>query len=440
MTAILDELTGGHVPPVTADLVAAEPFVGQDSDGNVAIVAYDIDYSVVLDWAAVLVDAGYVDNTDLYAIDYVIMDGEIVLDADFEDGSAIQIDVYFMDAEGNYTSEGTGDMAAYLFYTEPALTEFPAADIAAYLDYYYGITGVDVPSFDAEEYVIYPPSADYPFIEVDGVSDTDLGADYATDLAAAGWTEEDIDGYVAYIDPTGAVVLEMGYNVTYSTFYIIVYPAPTTEWPAALIDEVLTALGATNVELPILEGADYYEVNTDYLEWLGAAYVLCYGIDGAATYNAALEAAGWTYDTENEIYLDPTETIAVYAEYHEGEGTQITIQLAPAKPVSEFPAAELAAILADNGYSGVLIPAPEGEFTGYMIDDMFADYGMLYINCYSSTDSTAAYEAQLEAAGWTYDAEEMWYVSPDNVDITVSPYYYTDSGYLEIAIYWPAEF
>ena len=72
-----------------------------------------------------------------------------------------------------------------------------------------------------------------------------------------------------------------------------------------------------------------------------------------------------------------------------------------------------------------------------MIDDTFADYGMLYLCCYTTTDCTESYEAQLEAAGWTYDAEEMWYVSPDNADITLSPYYYAESGYLEIAIYWP---
>ena len=39
MEANLAYLTGDHVPPVTADLAAADPYLGQDTNGNFAIVA-----------------------------------------------------------------------------------------------------------------------------------------------------------------------------------------------------------------------------------------------------------------------------------------------------------------------------------------------------------------------------------------------------------------
>ena len=67
---------------------------------------------------------------------------------------------------------------------------------------------------------------------------------------------------------------------------------------------------------------------------------------------------------------------------------------------------------------------------------MFAEYGSLYLYCYTTTDYTESYEAQLLAEGWTYDSEWDWYVSPDNADIAISVVYYEDSGYFEIAIYW----
>ena len=441
METYLAYITGDHIPPVTADLAAADPVLGQDSNGDYAILAYEIDYSVAADWASVLIDAGYVDNTDLYgSMGYEIMEGEVVLDIEFDDGAAIQIDIYFLDDNDNFVSEGIGSMTAYVFYTEPPITEFPAADIADYLEYYYGITGVEVPAFEADEYVIFEPSSDYPFIEVDGYTDADPSEDYAIALADAGWTATELSGIPGYTDPTAAAFLAMGYDAESSVFYIILMPAPYTEWPTEAVDEILAALDALGVELPVLEGAEYYEVNTDYLDFLGIAYVLCGGIDGGDTYYAALEAAGWTYDAENDIYIDQTGAVAVYVEYYEGQGTQIIIQAAPAPVSEEFPADYLAAVLADYGYSDVTIPAPEGEFTGYMIDDTFADDGTLCVACYSATDYTQSYEAQLEAAGWTYDAEGMWYVSPDNADITLSPCYYAESGYLEIAIYWPAAF
>lgn len=438
METALAYITGDHIPPVTADLAAADPVLGQDSNGDYAILAYEIDYSVAADWASVLIDAGYVDNTDLYgAMGYEIMEGEVVLDIEFDDGAAIQIDIYFVDDNDNFVSEGIGSMAAYVFYTEPPITEFPATDIADYLEYYYGITGVEVPAFEADEYVIFEPSSDYPFIEVDGYTDADPSEDYAIALADAGWTATELSGIPGYTDPTAAAFLAMGYDTEYSVFYIILMPAPSTEWPTDSVNEILAALDATGVELPVLEGAEYYEVNTDYLGFLGIAYVLCGGIDGVDTYYAALEAAGWTYDADNDIYIDPTDAVAVYAEYYEGQGTQIIIQAAPAPILDEFPADDLAAALAEYGYTGIDIPAPEGEFTGYAIDDTFAEYGSLYLCCYTTTDCTESYEAQLLAEGWTYDSEEYGYVSPDNADIVISVVYYEDSGYFEIAIYWP---
>ena len=392
METYLAYITGDHIPPVTADLAAADPVLGQDSNGDYAILAYEIDYSVAADWASVLIDAGYVDNTDFYgSMGYEIMEGEVVLDIEFDD----------------------------------------------YLEDYYGITGVEVPAFEADEYVIFEPSSDYPFIEVDGYTDADPSEDYAIALADAGWTATELSGIPGYTDPTAAAFLAMGYNTESSVFYIILMPAPYTEWPTEAVDQILAALDATGAELPVLEGAEYYEVNTDYLGFLGIAYVLCGGIDGVDTYYAALEAADWTYDAENDIYIDPTGAVAVYAEYYEGQGTQIIIQAAPAPVSEEFPADDLAAVLAEYGYTGIDIPAPEGEFTGYMIDDMFVDYGMLYLCCYTATDCTESYEAQLLAEGWTYDAEDYWYVSPDNADIAISVVYYEDSGYFEIAIYWP---
>ena len=438
MEEMLDILTNGHVPPVTVELAAADCGIGSDSSGNYAIVAENIDYSVAADWASVLIDAGYVDNTDFYgSMGYEIMEGEVVLDIEFDDGAAIQIDIYFLDDNNNFVSEGIGSMMAYVFYTEPPITEFPAADIADHLECYYGITGVEVPAFEADEYVVFEPSSDYPFIEVDGYTDADPSEDYAIALADAGWTATELSGIPGYTDPTAAAFLATGYDTESSVFYIILMPAPYTEWPTEAVDEILAALDATGVELPVLEGAEYYEVNTDYLGFLGIAYVLCGGIDGVDTYYAALEAAGWTYDAENDIYIDPTGAVAVYAEYYEGQGTQIIIQAAPAPVSEEFPADDLAAVLAEYGYTGIDIPAPEGEFTGYMIDDMFVDYGTLYLYCYTTTDCTESYEAQLLAEGWTYDAEDYWYVSPDNADIAISVVYYEDSGYFEIAIYWP---
>ena len=437
MEEMLDILTNGHVPPVTVELAASDCGIGSDSDGNYAIVAENIDYSLVEDWAAILVEAGYEDNTDIYAsLGYQILEGEIVLDATFEDASALQIDIYFWGLGDEPAGKGTGTLNAYLYYVAPTFAEFPAASISEMLETHFGITGVEVPAFEADDYTIYEPDTQYPYIEVDGTTATDQSAAYEAALEAAGWTAQGS----GYLDATGAVLVEFGFAADYGTFYILVMPAPSTDWPTDLVNDVLDYLGVTGVEIPALDGADSYEVNTTYLDWLGVAYVLCYGIDGTATYNAALEAAGWTYDAENEMYIDPSEAIAIYAEYYEGDGTQITIQLAPAKPVTEYPAADLAAILADYGYSDVTIPAPEGEFTGYMIDDTFADDGTLCVACYSATDYTESYEAQLEAAGWTYDADGMWYVSPDNADITLSPCYYAESGYLEIAIYWPAAF
>ena len=106
METYLAYITGDHIPPVTADLAAADPVLGQDSNGDYAILAYEIDYSVAADWASVLIDAGYVDNTGLYgSMGYEIMEGEVVLDIEFDDGAAIQIDIYFVNLSRCKTKE-----------------------------------------------------------------------------------------------------------------------------------------------------------------------------------------------------------------------------------------------------------------------------------------------------------------------------------------------
>lgn len=335
MEGMLDNLTNGHVPPVTVELAASDCEFWLFGGNKPAIVAENIDYSLVEDWAAVLVEAGYEDNTDLYAsLGHEILEGEIVLDATFEDTSTLQIDIYFWGLDDEPAGEGTGTLNAHLYYVPPlTFAEFPAASISEMLETYFGITGVEVPAFEADYYHIVEPDTQCQYINVSGTVATDPSAAYAAyeaALEAAGWTAQGS----GYLDATGAALVKFGLITTVDSyiFYIMLMPAPSTDWPTDLVNDVLDYLGVTGVEIPALDGADSYEVDTSDLDWLGVAYVLCYGIDGTATYNAALEAAGWTYDAENEMYIDPSEAVAIYVEYYEGDGTQITIQLAPAKP------------------------------------------------------------------------------------------------------------
>ena len=438
---ILSENLFGNVPP-RIDAFDGENFEidNQMEDyGYLDLIVSSGAYSLVGEYAAVLEQAGYVDNTDSYE---EVETGMRILDGTFADNVHIQVQLYVLSIEAMiqnqlvYISEGTGIFYA-TFFPEQDIVDFPSELVTAAAEEHFGVAGFELPPFEAEQYKFFEPDFTYPFIEIDGYGASDITDEYNASLLAAGFEPVSLDGATFYLDESGSLIVYGAYDAEYGIFYVTIQEAPSFEWPEAELEAALAEAGLEGVNIPVLAGGDYYEVDPSYAI-VGYLFVYAYGVDGSEIYDTALKNAGYTLGEDG--YLDPTGAALVTFFYNEDyDYTSISIQTAPAAPTSAFPTEEIASLLAGVGYDNVVIPAPEGTFSQYVVDDDWMTvFSTIYVECYTENANAAEeYVAQIAEDGWALAGNV--YLNDAYAGIAISARYDSDFGYLEIMVIYGLE-
>lgn len=299
---------------------------------------------------------------------------------------------------------------------------WPADDIQDAVDAITGGSGTTLPVFE-ECYMaqLVTDYFGYDLLDLFGyyviyayTDDEDAEFDYAFECYMEGWlvaenTQTSDGGYLA-LSPNEDLFIQFFYDADYGDLDIYLMPyeaAPTyTEWPAEEIAEYVDMLVEdTLTVIPEFDAAEYelsYQGEYDTLIIYATGFE-----DGALEdYLDDIELLGWTVYEDATYYdtyhcISPNEDIIFAIELNEaGDLIQFTVQIYY-EPVEGWPEADLANLIANNDGIGV-VPAP--TYANVTSFEILNDGWGIGVTCFvpagESAAAAAAYEAQLQAAGW----------------------------------------
>lgn len=206
------------------------------------------------------------------------------------------------------------DIIINVYVMPEILTEWPAEEFEAQVSYYFS----EVLAAGAEPLALPAPT----------VASADVGYILANDgygptLSILGIAQEEVDAYIAALieggmadtglgglftgvyaflaDEASDIALLLYYDAESQT--LTIKPDALSyyyKWDASYVEVLIYYLGlAEDVPVPAIDG--YCYIDESAIDYYGMFSIYAPG-DIVADYGEDLEAAGWTYDTENEVW------------------------------------------------------------------------------------------------------------------------------------------
>lgn len=344
-------------------------------------------------------------------------------------------DNLLMDIGENPDVEGEFQMLLYL------KAAFPTADVAAAVQLLVPGSETVIPEFEAEEYQLQDARAYIGGFVLYGSGDSSLLSEYTGILDEAGWAVSELEeGTYGAVSPAEDIMLQISYSDYYGelTVYILTYTKPATEWPAdevaALVESIEaegTVPAAEGLSFTCYEAAGYYppQINVGVEEGTAEAAAAAYIADlKDAGFFLVLSSSGYDY------YAEEGNTLALCV-YTYGD-SEFIIELgcltSPAvKPLTEWPADAVAAIVEGIGAEGSTVPAFEGEGISFNVGSYY-----LTVNpgANDPEDLLASYITKLEGLGYFVCGDN--YGDPifalEGETLGISPYYYNGTLCVEL--------
>lgn len=401
--------------------------------------------------SAITGGTGYVDKTE----DYVVPQGEYVVEKVFSDYSLISATFYISDESGAPLTEGSGKFELDIHPARIAKEAWLGGDIE---DFVAEILEKEItlpaPNSPVSRYIAAVnvmnglPTPSLYFVG------SDARESYASDLASAGWKkvplpESEIGDSLYYISPDESVrALIHLENSSDPIVTIIEFQKSDyyVAYPESAINDCLDMIFLTqkHLSLPIPDSKDiaYYQVN-DVLEIGGFFEIYAYGTDCSDAYEKQLEAAGFhlvNYDVVEEqfFYGDKDEALFIYAYYKSDLGfTNITVGR-NGKYYAGWPTQKINRMTESIG-GETMLPVDE-EATYTYVQDSTSTSGDFTLNTknldenHALVDTTKRYESLLNASdsGWIYDdVEERWHDAKGKLSVSLR--FYEEEG-LEICV------
>lgn len=343
-------------------------------------------------------------------------------------------DNLLMDIGENPNVEGEFQMLLYL------KAAFPTEDVAEAVQLLVPGSETIVPEIEAEEYQLQDARAYIGGFVLYAAGDSSLLNEYTDILDEAGWAVSELEeGIYGAVSPAEDIMLQVFYDDDYGELdiYILTYTKPATEWPA---DEVAALVKSIEAEgtVPAADGLSFvcYEAEGWYPAQINVEVEAGTSEAAAAAYVAQLKEAGFFLVMSSygyDYYAEEGNTLAlcVYT-YSDSEFIiELGCLASPAvKPLTEWPADAVVAIVESIEAEGSTVPAFEGEGISFNIYPTF-----LTVNpgANDPEDLVAGYREKLEGLGYFVAGDN--YGDPiyalDGETLGISPYYYNGSLYIE---------
>lgn len=448
---LIADTIGNHTLPfLDVEALGHEYVLGSDlaTDGS-DVLFYGVNnagFDLLEDFVDLyLEDPAYEDTTDLYS---GVPAGMTILDAEFDDGTLLQLQFYIYDASQNIVASGTGTLEIDIFATAVVLPGFPEEK---YLSRVEGTLGIELESIPEPEGTVSTylwtgmdsSYNSYPMMTIEGAT----AASYCATLDEAGWMDNlsDMAGegayyYIAPGEEFGALI----YDDVDGLVIQGMANAFAVSFPLDEIKALLAEYGTTlTSEIPVPDfPVDYYEP----IDYWGSVYLYAYptdGLDHSQDYVGQLLAAGYVataYIDGEYYYKAPDGDVMICVSYDpDYKSVDIFIQ-----PYSEnytiswddvdASADEAIAAISAGEATAVL---PEATFdwnfaTFYPYDEDYGAYWNVDLQDIGENGTYVAHAADYKAImdasdDWAYDdILDLYY---DVATETVAVYFYDDEDY-----------
>ena len=378
--------------------------------GALGYVVEDVTYGLLLDYADLLEEKGFVEDPDYPELQL----GELCY-FDYQEGKEWRYDLYMVNSAGSFTTiQGDLHIDVYPTVYDP---EWPSAEIAMAMNA-NGMGDVMVPDCSSL------PSQNYVFRNVGGIVQVSWeGPEDVADKEAlekifvdAGWTYDPLQN--GYLDPTGTALCYIGIEESFGNLFLQIGNPLPTEIPQDQLDIYFTVmLQIDPVDIPEYPGKatyDYRLMDSDY-----GIYGLVVRAEGPLSqWIDELEGRGWTTSSAGEgiysailgnlemILAEQDGIILVLFQYH-----------------FVWPTDEIGQAMEDIGFPGVSFPDLTSAGIAEMVvfNDQAANPGLIQLQILSSDYGYigAQIGAILEENGWTLDEAQGGYVDPSGEVLAV---------------------
>lgn len=378
--------------------------------GALGYVVEDLPYGVLLDYADLLAEKGFVEDENYPDLQL----GELCY-FDYQEGKEWRYDLYMVTSAGSFTSiQGDLHIDVYPTVYDP---EWPSAEIAMAMNA-NGMGEVAVPDCSSL------PSQNYVFRSVGGIVQVSWeGPEDIADVDAlekiftdADWTYDPLQN--GYLDPTGTALCYIGIEESFGNLFLQIGSPLPTEIPQDQLDIYFTVmLQIDPVDIPEYPGKatyDYRLMDSDY-----GIYGLVVRAEGPLTnWIEDLETKGWDTSLASEgiysaisgnlemILAEQDGVILVLFQYH-----------------FVWPTDEIAEAMEDIGFSGVSFPDLTSAGIAEMVvfNDQASNPGLVQLQILSSDYGYIGTQigAILEENGWTLDEAQGGYVDPSGKVLAV---------------------
>ncbi len=378
--------------------------------GALGYVVEDLPYALLLDYASLLEEKGFVQDEDYPELQL----GELCY-FDYQDGREWRYDLYMVTSSGSFTTiQGELHIDVYPTVYDP---EWPSAEIGMAMNA-NGLGDVEVPDCSSL------PSQNYVFRNVGGIIQVSWeGPDDVADKEAlesifeeAGWTYDPLQN--GYLDPTGTALCYIGIEESFGHLFLQIGEPLPTEIPQDQLDLYFKVmLQIDPVDIPEYPGRATYDYQL--LDANSGIYGLVVRAEGPlSSWIEELSDLGWTTSESGEgvhsaisgnlemILAEQDGIILVLFQYH-----------------FVWPTEEIASAMTDAGFSDVSFPdlTSVGIAEMQLYCDQEANPGLVQLQILASDYGYAGNEigAVLEEAGWTLDEAQGGYLDPSEKALAV---------------------